>query len=247
MNSPKFLALTISLGANVVFALVYLSGYDAVQPATNVAMSPTDGSARRDAAISHTGLAAGTLDAGGGNHASPAVVSVPVDDLASLVQTEDDEILFGGTFSELFDLPEDSAVRMKDLSRGWISEIKKMESAGISLVNEGQESFYMIRADQDAYAGLLDRIQRDISGVPGVRDPAMIFRLVSKAPWIGSLREPYELNFTRGKDGEYYFNAPHLALTVSQESGSMMELAKTRYGHLFDFDHIAAKTPPKPR
>jgi hypothetical protein len=246
MKIWKFLALIASLGANVLLALAHLSGFQAVS-GTSAEMLALANKTQPEAAASHGGSDTSTSTVVPGIYASSAVVSVPMDDLAGLVQTEGDELLFGGTFSKLFDLPEGSAAQMKDLSRGWISEIKKMESAGISLVNEGHESFYMIRADPKAYAELLDRIQREIDGVPGIRNSAMIFRLVSKAPWIGSLREPYELNFTRGKDGEYYFNAPHLALAVSQESGNMLDLAKIRYGHLFDFDHIAAKTPPKAR
>ncbi|BCU79301.1 hypothetical protein [Luteolibacter sp. LG18] len=244
MTRPWNILLLSSLSANLCLAggLWYASrshGPSAPPPPTTPGTRSGLGG-QADAGNAAGGAPGADGSSTGGRAAkeeAAARIALPASDLARLLDYDFNRISCSGNFADCFDLSEASARELDQRLQRWLGEANELESKGLRLVEENGESYYKVEIPEQDRNRLYAEITSETSRM-GLKNPDTIAAVILSHPRFAVLAESQEFGFNTDEAGNLYFDSKEITTTVSPSSSEMLERAKARYGHLYDFNHL---------
>ncbi|RYD27447.1 MAG: hypothetical protein EOP87_21160 [Verrucomicrobiaceae bacterium] len=155
-----------------------------------------------------------------------------------------DHLTIDERLRDALDITPDACTRLRTRSGAWMTRLKQLEKDGLRQVKEKGENYYIVKVDEEDMGNLLDEMENEISTMQGIRDPALVTRIIASSRRFSEVRRPREFSFTRDADGNWNFTMDDVVMKMPDPSPFALVEPKKRYGHLFDFDKLATGKAP---
>jgi hypothetical protein len=168
---------------------------------------------------------------------NPGRILLPAADLTRLIDYDYAHLKCDRTFADCFGLTPAQTQSLDQELASWVDEAKRMEAAGLQLVNENGESYYKVSVDAGERDLLFKRITTGVAAI-GIHDAETVSSIILAHPRFAALLHDQEIGFNQDENGNLYFDATELNFMLSPASKGILANAEARYGHLFDFTSL---------